>query len=175
MERALRQHLPGGGFLNVSLIRSAAMSAVRSRGNKTTERRLRLALVRAGIAGWTLRPSGLAGSPDFMFAEAKVLVFVDGCFWHGCPKCGHFPSTRARFWRAKIERNRERDQQTITRLEAAGFRVVRFWEHQLQQDLARCLDQLRAAIRRPAGGTKKSRRRLRRTNKNARSPLPGYP
>ena len=110
MERALRKHLPGGAFTEVSATRSKAMAAVRGHGNKTTERRFRLALVRAGVRGWQVRPKGLRGSPDFVFPEARLAVFADGCFWHGCPECGHVPRTNRPFWAAKIERNRERDK-----------------------------------------------------------------
>ena len=107
MERTLRKHLPGGVFDGVSPARSRAMAAVRGRGNKTTERGLRLGLVRGGVRGWKLRPKGLRGNPDFLFPEARVAIFVDGCFWHGCPDCGHVPRTNRAFWAAKIERNRE--------------------------------------------------------------------
>ena len=100
MEKALRRKLPGGRFENVSPVRSRAMAAVRGKGNITTERRLRLALVRAGIRGWQLHPKGLSGRPDFLFPEAKLAVFADGCFWHGCRKCGHVPSKHSDFFGA---------------------------------------------------------------------------
>ncbi len=106
MEKALRRKLPGGRFENVSPVRSRAMAAVSGKGNITTERRLRLALVRAGIRGWQLHPKGLSGRPDFLFPEAKFAVFADGCFWHGWRKCGHVPSKHSDFWRAKIKRTR---------------------------------------------------------------------
>ena len=78
MERTLRKHLPGGVFGGVSPTRSRAMAAVRGHGNKTTERRLRLGLVRGGLRGWKVRPKGLRGNPDFFFPETRVAVFVDG-------------------------------------------------------------------------------------------------
>lgn len=145
MERALRQHLPGGAFSGVSATRSKAMSAVRGRGNKTTEKRLRLGLVRAGVRGWKLRPKGLRGNPDFIFPEARVAVFVDGCFWHGCPECGHVPQTNRPFWAAKIERNRERDRKTTEHLESEGFHVCRFWEHELGSNLGACVERVKQA------------------------------
>ena len=118
------------------------MGAVRGRGNKTTERRMRLALVRAGISGWKLHTRGIPGNPDFFFPDSNLVVFVDGCFWHGCPVCGHYPKTRAAFWKAKIDRNRERDEQTTARLCESGHIVVRFWEHELQQDMTSCLQRV---------------------------------
>jgi DNA mismatch endonuclease (patch repair protein) len=109
------------------------MGAIRSKGNKTTELRLRMALIRAGISGWKLHDRSLAGTPDFSFVRAKLAVFVDGCFWHGCSRCGHTPKTRSAFWTAKFERNQARDIRTARQLRKQGFKVIRFWEHQIKQ------------------------------------------
>lgn len=146
MEKILRAQLPGGRFKNVSPGRSRNMAAIKGRDNKTTERRLRLALVRAGVRGWKLRPRELAGCPDFFFPRDKLVVFVDGCFWHGCPSCGHLPKKNRPFWRAKIDRNRARDQSTTERLMGEGYTVLRLWEHQLQTSLASCLDEIRVYL-----------------------------
>jgi len=115
------------------------MRAVRAKDNKSTELRLRMALVQAGVCGWSLHAKYLPGRPDFCFRSNKLAVFVDGCFWHGCPACGHLPRVRAEFWRAKIERNRERDKRTRMELQSLGFRVIRFWEHELQVSLKECV------------------------------------
>lgn len=139
MEEALRKHLPGGDFKNVPKKRSKAMSAVKGKGNKTTERRLRSALASAGIAGWRMHARDVPGRPDFFFADSGLAVFADGCFWHGCPECGHYPKTNSSFWKAKIQRNRIRDEQKTNELRQAGCIVLRFWEHELQQDLAGCI------------------------------------
>lgn len=66
---------------------------------------------------------------DIAFTGAKVAVYIDGCFWHGCPEHGTTPRTNTAFWRAKIDRNRARDRDTTERLEATGWIVLRFWEH----------------------------------------------
>ena len=66
---------------------------------------------------------------DLVFRRAKVAVFLDGCFWHGCPKHCTWPRANARWWRTKIERNRNRDAETNDTLRAAGWIVLRFWEH----------------------------------------------
>ena len=132
MERILKRTLPGGVFKNVSPSRSKTMTAIRSTGNHTTERRLRLALVRSGLRGWTMHPKEVPGHPDFYFTHARLSIFVDGCFWHGCPKCGHIPSTRSAYWSTKISQNRASDGRTTARLRSQGFRVVRVWEHQLR-------------------------------------------
>ena len=145
MERALKEALPNGEFEGRTLQRSKAMQAVRGSDNRTTERRLRLALVRAGIQGWRVRPKGMIGNPDFFFPAKNLAVFVDGCFWHGCPRCGHLPRFNAVFWKTKIERNRVRDERTVLTLQEQGFRVVRFWEHQLGSNLKECVEVLRSA------------------------------
>lgn len=69
-------------------------------------------------------------SADLVFTRARLYVFVDGCFWHGCAQ--HFvePKTRADFWLEKIRGNRQRDEDTRQRLEASGATVIRVWEHQ---------------------------------------------
>ena len=66
---------------------------------------------------------------DVAFTRAKVAVFIDGCFWHGCPEHGMTPRTNTEFWKAKITRNRARDVDTTVRLEGMGWAVLRFWEH----------------------------------------------
>jgi DNA mismatch endonuclease (patch repair protein) len=81
---------------------------------------------------------------DLTFTRARLYVFVDGCFWHGCPD--HFiePKTRADFWLDKIRGNRQRDDDTRRRLEQSGATVIRIWEHQDPNEAA---DQIEAAYR----------------------------
>jgi DNA mismatch endonuclease (patch repair protein) len=131
MERYLKEVLGTSEFGGVCKTRSKTMAAIRSKGNKSTELRLRMALVRARIGGWTMHDRTLPGTPDFYFDRAKIAVFVDGCFWHGCPRCGHTPKTRSEFWIAKFQRNQERDIRTARLLQKANVRVIRFWEHQI--------------------------------------------
>ena len=109
--------------------RSAVMARIRGSGNKDTELRM-MALFRAHrITGWRRRTS-LFGKPDFVFRRERVAVFVDGCFWHGCPKPKHapLPKNRAEWWAAKLARNRARDLLVTRTLRKAGWRVVRVWE-----------------------------------------------
>lgn len=68
--------------------------------------------------------------PDFVFRRSQVAVFVDGCFWHCCPTHGAIPRANADYWRPKLARNRERDQEVTSALEKAGWAVVRVWEHE---------------------------------------------
>ena len=132
MEAVLRRKLPHGRFAGVAPGRSRAMGQIKSRGNRSTEVSFRLALVRAGIRGWILHPKAIFGTPDFYFRRARLAVFIDGCFWHGCPLCGHLPRTRSAFWRAKIERNKARRVQVARRLRRDGIWVLRIWEHELK-------------------------------------------
>lgn len=131
MEKWLKAFLPGGVFANVSSTRSRSMSRVRGKHNRTTEQALRMGLVRCAIRGWQMHRE-LPGRPDFYFVDERLAVFVDGCFWHGCGRCGHVPRTRNKFWNAKLNRNRERDKQTTGRLKSQGISVVRIWEHRLK-------------------------------------------
>ena len=93
----------------------------------------------------------LPGRPDILFVGARVAVFVDGCFWHGCPEHGTQPKTRTEFWAAKIARNRERDEEVNAALVAMGWRVVRIWEHQLRRDLDGCVAQIKTLVKPRAG------------------------
>ncbi|MGO8701775.1 MAG: very short patch repair endonuclease [Limisphaerales bacterium] len=145
MESSLKNLLPFGKFVGVSRARSQAMSAIRGRNNKSTERRLRALLVAASISGWNLNRRDLFGRPDFFFPRRRVAIFVDGCFWHGCRTCGHIPKTNSIFWKAKIQRNQARDRNTTQTLRQQGIRVLRFWEHDLWDSVA-CLDRVKAEL-----------------------------
>ncbi len=131
MERKLRKTLKGGKFKNVPAVRSKTMSAIRGKNNRTTELCFRMALVRAGINGWETNVEDLVGKPDFFFRKKHIAVFVDGCFWHGCPKCGHYPKTRGKFWKTKILLNKERDKKNRRKLRRESIKVVNIWEHSL--------------------------------------------
>lgn len=135
-------------FKDVSPSRSRLMSAVKSSGNRTTERALRMALVRARVSGWRLNDRSLPGIPDFFFPAARLAVFVDGCFWHGCARCRSIPRTRKAFWLEKIEKNRWRHRRVALRLKKSGVRTLRFWEHSLK---AQRVDEVIAKIRRETG------------------------
>jgi len=117
--------------------RSANMSRIRSRNTKP-ELLLRRALWASGCRGYRVHPSGVEGKPDLAFIGAKVAVFVDGCFWHGCPACFVAPSSNQAYWEPKIRTNRERDERVTASLTAAGWTVVRTWEHELEADASTC-------------------------------------
>lgn len=108
--------------------RARSMSGVRSRGNQTTEVALAALLTERGITGWELHGSEL-GRPDFVFHAERIVIFVDGCFWHACPTCYRVPTTNQPYWAAKAARNRRRDRRVSRQLRASGWRVLRVWEH----------------------------------------------
>lgn len=121
--------------------RSALMAKVKGRGNATTEGVMAKLLRAEGWVGWrrqqVVRGRDAVGEPfrvrpDFVFRSRRLVVFVDGCFWHGCPLHGTKPKGNAAFWRAKFRRNRERDRRDTRNLRRAGWRVVRLWEHALR-------------------------------------------
>lgn len=78
---------------------------------------------------------------DIAFTREKMAIFVDGCFWHGCPQ--HYVPPRANpdYWAAKVESNRRRDQDSAERLAADGWRVLRFWEHESPTDVVSRIEQ----------------------------------
>lgn len=114
--------------------RSERMSRVRNSGNASTELRLVQLFRRHGVIGWR-RKFDLFGKPDFVFRSKRIAVFVDGCFWHGCPKHRRIPKSRRTFWEAKLERNRQRDEEVNHTLRAKGWNVLRLWECELSSPL----------------------------------------
>jgi DNA mismatch endonuclease (patch repair protein) len=150
MERILKATLAGGQFASTAG-NARRMRAIRAGGNRSTEVRLRAALVRHGVSGWQLRPPGLPGNPDFLFPDQKVVVFVDGCFWHGCPRCGHAVRKNGTYWKLKVQGNRRRDRRNGRKLRAMGLVVLRFWEHALAGPLEPCVRRVLHALR-SAGG-----------------------
>ena len=108
------------------------MQAIRAKGNKSTELKMVALLRQSNITGWR-RHLPLPGKPDFTFKKEKVTVFVDGCFWHKCPKCYREPKTNADFWRNKIQTNVKRDRKVTNELRKAGWSVCRIWECRLKK------------------------------------------
>jgi DNA mismatch endonuclease (patch repair protein) len=147
VEKILKAMLPGGRFTEVSPLRSRTMSAILAKNNRTTELRFRMALVRLALSGWVTH-ADLQGHPDFYFPAAKLAIFLDGCFWHGCRHCGHIPKTNSFFWKTKIGRNQARDRKNTRALRKRGFIVVRVWEHAMKEPktLQRILNRIQGLI-----------------------------
>ena len=110
--------------------RSRIMSAIRSKGNRSTELLLAKMLRENGISGWR-RHLSLPGRPDYVFVKERVAIFVDGCFWHGCPRCYKKPRKNISFWAEKVTTNRERDKRIVRLLRMQSWKVLRIWEHSL--------------------------------------------
>lgn len=127
--------------------RSRNMASIRSKGNQTTEQRFARLLRAAQITGWR-RHQRLPGRPDFSFRGQRLAVFIDGCFWHGCPRCYRLPDDNRPYWRQKLSSNQRRDRRNVRELRAKGWKVVRIWEHLLKspQGQSRALAVLRKAL-----------------------------
>ena len=130
--------------------RSAIMSRVRGTGNRSTELRLIQIFRSHSLVGWR-RSAPLPGRPDFIFRRQRVALFVDGCFWHGCPKHGSQPKSNREFWKRKLARNIIRDRTVNRELGRLGWRVVRIWQHELGlKNESRCVTRLRRVLALPA-------------------------
>ncbi len=162
--------------------RSQVMSAIRSQGNLSTERALALAFRKNGITGWRRhlpifqtkrrKEIGMAASgsrrrairPDFVFRLERLAVFVDGCFWHSCPLHSRPPKNNRRFWEEKLKSNRFRDDYCNRSLRAAGWSVIRFWEHQVAKAPSRCAEEVGRRLRGRGQRPPAKRRRLCRSS-----------
>lgn len=111
------------------------MANVKSHGNLSTEMRFIEILAKNQLKGWR-RKYPLLGNPDFVFPVQRIAVFVDGCFWHGCPSHCRIPSTNTEYWVKKIAKNKLRDKETTAQLKLRNWIVIRFWEHELNVNRA---------------------------------------
>ncbi|WP_082607195.1 very short patch repair endonuclease [Lysobacter sp. Root983] len=130
----------------VTATTSARMSKVAQRHN-ARERALRSELHHRGLRFRLDRPfdEGSRRTVDVLSVAARIAVFVDGCFWHGCPQHGTLPKNNAEWWQRKIEGSIARDRDTTARLELSGWQVIRVWEHEPLKDTA---DRIALAVRR---------------------------
>ncbi|MDN4473373.1 very short patch repair endonuclease [Demequina zhanjiangensis] len=115
------------------------------RGNVKRDTKPELAVRRlvhaAGLRYRVAAPpiKGLRRTADLLFRPTKVAVFIDGCFWHSCPEHATSPKANSDYWLPKLERNRERDAETNQLLTDSGWLVLRFWEHEDPEDVARAV------------------------------------
>lgn len=114
--------------------RTRAMRAVKSQDSKM-EVAFRSALWRVGLRFYK-NVKTLPGKPDIVFPKKKLVVFLDSCFWHGCPQHLRKPVSNTDYWQAKFERNRRRDAQVNAYYRENNWRIVRIWEHELKTDFA---------------------------------------
>ncbi len=121
-------------------VRSKTMAAVRSE-NTQPEIQLRKALWAAKIRGYRVH-FPLLGKPDIVFTRQHLAVFIDGCFWHRCPQCFRMPKTHREYWEPKIARNVARDETVTQKLREEGWHVMRFWEHEIRNQLLACVEHI---------------------------------
>lgn len=134
-QNSLPSHKTLTRALDPELARSTNMANIRGR-DTSPEMLLRKALWQNGFRfRVNFRVVGIR--PDIVFTARKLVVFVDGCFWHGCPQHYVMPRTRPEFWSDKLETNTRRDRKQTVGLMENGWRVLRFWEHEIETDLAR--------------------------------------
>lgn len=126
-------------------VRSRTMRAVHAR-NTAPEVRLRRGLFGQGLRGYRVTPCAVPGHPDIAYTKARLAIFVDGCYWHGCPSHCRRPSSNAEYWNAKIDRNMARDKRMSTTLQRAGWTVVRIWEHEVKENLSAAIERVRGSL-----------------------------
>src|SRR4051812_5171238 len=120
--------------------RSRNMAAIRSKDTKP-ELALRRSLHAVGLRGWRCHERGVPGKPDIAFTRWRLAVFIDGRFWHGHPDYFTFGKSGA-YWDKKIARTQERDRLANEALAAAGWTVLRFWDFEVEDDLAGCVQRV---------------------------------
>lgn len=123
-------------------VRRKTMQAIKS-SNTSFEDRVHKELWRRGIR-FRKNVRTLMGKPDIAIKKYKVAIFLDSCFWHGCPEHCRMPSSNTDYWRSKIQRNRARDKAVLEHYSQLGWNVLRVWEHEVKQDfdgtIARIVD-----------------------------------
>lgn len=120
-------------------VRSEIMSRIKQR-DSGIERQLRTALWREGLR--YRKHVRMRGTPDLVLRRARILIFVDSCFWHGCRFHCRKPKSNVAFWEAKILKNRRRDLAVTRFYRRQGWTVLRFWEHQLLKDHDACVSRV---------------------------------
>jgi DNA mismatch endonuclease (patch repair protein) len=144
--------------------RSALMSRVRQKDTKP-EVLLRKALWARGIR-YRKQQKVDGVRPDLVIKRFSLAIFVDGCFWHGCPTHYTSPASNATFWQNKIEKNRRRDQMNNQNLAAKGWTILRIWECEIETDLDRAVQKILDAISYSPKGAKANRTHTHRPDKN---------
>lgn len=114
--------------------RKKAMQAVKNKGT-SLERRLWAMLAGLNMKGWVKNPRLILGNPDVIFEKKHIAIFIDGCFWHGCPICNKpMPINNSIYWERKIRKNIDRANYVNETLSAQGWMIIRIWEHELNNN-----------------------------------------
>jgi len=129
-----------------SEVTSKVMSAIRAKNTKP-ELKFRKALRIVGIPSYRLHWKKVPGKPDIAYPKHKVAIFVHGCFWHRCPHCNlPLPKSHTDWWKKKLERNRQRDEEKVRALEAAGWTALVFWEHEIKANAISCAEKVKTVL-----------------------------
>lgn len=126
--------------------RSRIMREVPSK-NTSPELLFRKTLWELGVRGFRLHSATVPGHPDVVFPKLRIAVFIDGCFWHGCPRCYRAPKSHLDYWKMKVKRNRQRDEHVTALCKKAGWRVLRVWEHEVVRTPKRAAAKLLRLVR----------------------------
>ncbi len=121
--------------------RSLCMSKIR-RSNTKLEVLFRKHIWKMGMRGYRI-DAAVDGRPDIYFPRKKIAVFIDGCFWHKCPKCFIRPKSKNKYWDKKIKHNVKRDREVDKKLKKQGIAVLRFWGHELKKNINKCVISLK--------------------------------
>ena len=113
------------------------MSKIRSTNTKI-EILFRRALWKNGFR-YRKNSSKYFGKPDLVLPKYKTVIFIDSCFWHNCRKHGYLPKNNLKYWRRKIERNKERDKEVGRHYKKMGWKIFRIWEHEIKKDHAKAV------------------------------------
>ena len=114
-------------------VRSRIMSRIKSKNTKPE------LMLKKALKGSYLRyQPKVCGKPDFASKKRKVAIFIDGCFWHKCPKCYRAPKSNKKYWLPKIEGNVQRAREVTKQLRNDGWKVLRFWEHEIKSKPKKC-------------------------------------
>jgi DNA mismatch endonuclease (patch repair protein) len=145
MKPCLRSRAPSASSTRVRAVMTANLG-----GNLEPERMLRSELQKAGFRfRKNVRPiPNIRCEADIVFTNKKVCVFVDGCFWHGCPKHFTCPKVNEAWWMEKIEANRARDKKRVRELKCHGWKPIRVWEHCVRKDLVETVRRIRLQLQR---------------------------
>lgn len=121
------------------------MASIRSKGTKPEERMARLLKEMFPRRKLIAHPD-VVGKPDFAVPSLNLVLFADGCYWHGCPHHGRVPEDNGEYWGPKLERNQQRDRRITRQLKRAGWTVVRVWDHDLRGEMTAASGKIKRAL-----------------------------
>lgn len=124
--------------------RSQIMSKIKSKNTKL-ENKIISDLWKRGFR-FRRNVASLTGKPDIAIKKYKIVIFIDSCFWHGCPQHCRMPSSNRTYWEKKIKRNKERDREVTNFYKEKGWHILRIWEHELKNDYENILNKIEKFI-----------------------------